>query len=235
MKRLRNLRRLLPSRSGLAMTEFALGAPFLLMAGLWGTEVANYALVNMKIGQLAVHIADNASRVGDTSTLQNRRVFESDINDLLLGANIQAGSGVDLFEHGRVIISSVEVWDNSVHGDGDGGHSDGHQFIHWQRCLGALNANSSYGNQNQALSDGIGPEDNEVSAEAGAPVIFVEINYEYQPLISDRFLGDSSIHSIASFMVRDSRDMSGLLQHNIESPDTVADCRDYTDTSVLMN
>ena len=51
---LRNLlRRLGRSRSGVAMTEFALGAPFLLTAGLWGTDMANYALVNMKIGQLA--------------------------------------------------------------------------------------------------------------------------------------------------------------------------------------
>ena len=68
------LRRLARNRSGVAMTEFALGAPFLLMAGLWGTEMANYALVNMKIGQLAVHIADNASRIGDTSMLQDRKI-----------------------------------------------------------------------------------------------------------------------------------------------------------------
>ena len=83
MSLLRNLRRLVRNSSGVAMTEFALGAPFLLMAGLWGTEEANYALVNMKIGQLAVHVADNASRVGDTSTLQNRRVYESDITALV--------------------------------------------------------------------------------------------------------------------------------------------------------
>ncbi|NCU11664.1 MAG: hypothetical protein GXC70_05810, partial [Sphingomonadaceae bacterium] len=82
MTRLQKLARLLRDRSGVAMTEFALGAPFLLMAGLWGTETANFALVNMKVGQLAVHVADNASRVGDTSTLQNRRVYESDILDV---------------------------------------------------------------------------------------------------------------------------------------------------------
>jgi len=44
------LRALARSRSGVAMTEFALGAPLVLMAGLWGTETANYALTSMKVG-----------------------------------------------------------------------------------------------------------------------------------------------------------------------------------------
>ena len=235
MSLLRCTRRLLRNASGVAMTEFALGAPFLVMAGLWGTELANYALINMKVGQLATHIADNASRVGDTSTLQNRKIYESDIDDVLIGANIQAGTAMDLYTNGRVIVSSLEVWDNSVHGGGSGGHSDGQQFIHWQRCLGARNVSSSYGHQNQALPEGIGPEDNEVSAEAGAPVIFVEINYEYQPLISARFLGDLNISSIASFMVRDSRDLSGVMQRNPDEPDEIADCNTYTDGSELID
>lgn len=102
------LRRLLRSRSGVAMTEFALGAPLVLMAGLWGTETANYALTSMKLGQVAVQVADNASRVGDLSTLQNRKVYESDINDVLYGAQLQAG-GLKLFQYGRVIISSLQV------------------------------------------------------------------------------------------------------------------------------
>jgi hypothetical protein len=234
MNRPRFLRRLLASRSGVAMTEFALGAPFLLGAGLWGTEVANFALVNMKIGQLAVHVADNASRIGDTSTLQNRKIYESDLDDLLIGADIQAGAGIDLFRNGRVIISSLEVWDQSVHGAGGGGHSDGVQFIHWQRCLGAKNFVSSYGHQNQAKNDGMGPAGQEVTAEPGTAVIFVEINYTYQPLISSRFLGNPNISSIASFMVRDSRDLSGVMQRNDAEPDPIADCSDYTDGSELI-
>jgi hypothetical protein len=230
------LRRLLRNASGVAMTEFALGAPFLLMAGLWGTETANYALVNMKISQLAIHVADNAARVGDTSTLQNRRVYESDINDVLLGANIQGGPSIDLFEHGRVIISSVEIWDQSVHASSPGApHAPGVQFIHWQRCLGAKHAGSNFGNQNQALPDGIGPEDAEVTASAESPVIFVELNYEYQPLISSRFISNPDIRAIASFIVRDSRDKTGLLQRNVTDPDTVASCTVYSNAEALMS
>jgi len=227
------LRKLTRGTSGVAMVEFALGAPFLLMVGLYGVEMANYALVNMKVSQLALHIADNASRVGDTSTLQNRKVYESDINDLLIGANLQGGQAIKLYKNGRVIISSLEVWDQSVNGNGTGGKSDGVQFIHWQRCLGAKLATSSYGNQNQALPNGIGPTGAEVQAEPGGAVIFVELNYTYQPLISATFLGNLDIKSIASFMVRDSRDLSGIMQRNASSPDMVADCAAYTDGKEL--
>ena len=118
MTRLRNLARLLRDRSGVAMTEFALGAPFLLMAGLWGTETANFALVNMKVGQIAVHLADNASRVGDTSTLQNRKIYESDILDVFIGAQIQGGPALDLYDNARVIVSSLQVSDSPAGGSG---------------------------------------------------------------------------------------------------------------------
>jgi hypothetical protein len=225
------MRRLARSRSGVAMTEFALGAPFLLMAGLWGTEVANYALVNMKVGQLAVHIADNASRIGDTSTLQNRKIFEEDINDLLLGANIQGGGGLDLYEHGRVIVSSLEIWDQSSHCNPSGNcpsgsQSNGVQFIHWQRCKGVLSVSSNYGNENQAKPNGLGPAGQEVYASEGNPVIFVELQYDYQPLISDRFLGSTRISSTAAFMVRDHRDLLDVFKRNESTP--IADCDLFT-------
>ncbi len=73
------------------MTEFALGAPFLLTAGLWGMELANFAVTNMQVGQLTVHIADNGSRIGDTSTLTDRKIYEADINDIFIGAAVQSG------------------------------------------------------------------------------------------------------------------------------------------------
>jgi len=222
MSLLRNLRRLVRNSSGVAMTEFALGAPFLLMAGLWGTEEANYALVNMKIGQLAVHVADNASRVGDTSTLQNRRIYESDINDVIVGAQIQGGAPIGLYDNGRVIISSLEhVWDPA-------GSGVGQQYIHWQRCRGAKNVASSFGDEGDILASGMGPAGEEVTAEPGDAVIFVEINYTYQPLISASFLGSLDIHSIASFTVRDDRDLSQIYQRDPTHPDPVQSCSTYS-------
>jgi len=218
---LRKLRRLISNRSGVAMTEFALGAPFLLTAGLWGIETANFVVMNMKVGQLAVHIADNGSRVGDTSTLADRKIYESDLNDLLIGASIQGGQKMALYEHGRVIISSLET--DSASGD---------QYIHWQRCRGKQHTTSTYGNEGDGLSaqiDGMGPSGEEVVAESQDAVIFVEISYEYQPLISERFIsGDHMISTISSFTVRDDRDLSQIYQRDIGSPDEVSDCNTYS-------
>ena len=208
----RFIRRLSRGTSGVAMTEFALGAPFLLMAGLYGVEMANYALVNMKVSQLALHIADNASRVGDTSTLQNRKIYESDINDLLFGAQLQAGKALNLFDNGRVFISSVESYGTQ-------------QYIHWQRCRGAKNVTSSYGNEGASLGTvGIGPTGDEVAAQPDDAVIFVQINYTYQPLITDKVISNRDIHAIASFTVRDSRDLTQIYQRDTAKPDPVQSC-----------
>lgn len=214
-------RRLLRSRSGVAMTEFALGAPLLLTAGLWGTEEANFAMVNMKISQLAEHIADNASRVGDTSTLQNRKVYEGDINDVIYGAELQAGP-LAMYEHGRVVISSLEV-DNA----------SGNQYIHWQRCRGAAKYSSSFGNEGAGLVtpiSGMGQPGEEVYAQPGEAVIFVELVYDYQPMISERFVPIQPIHAIAAYTVRDKRDLSQLYQRDPADPDQAQGCTAYLGT-----
>ena len=206
------LSRLRRDRSGVAITEAALILPFFLAAGLWGIELANYSLTTMKAGQLAGHVADNASRIGDISTLENRRIYESDINDLLLGASLQAGPRMNLYDHGRVVISSLEV------------NAEGEQYIHWQRCMGTYNAASSYGNEGDVLPDGMGPPGRKVYALEGDAVIFVELQYEYQPLISASLVGKSAIKSIASFTVRSSRDLSQIYQIDPASPDPESTC-----------
>ena len=207
------LRRLCDSRSGVAMTEFALALPLLLTAGLWGTETAYLSMIHMRVSQLATHVADNGSRVGDTSTLEDRKIYESDINDLLLGANIQGGNALDFFQHGRVIVSSLEV------------DADGSQYIHWQRCKGVKVHPSTYGDEGDVVSaDGMGPPGEQVSAEPGDAVIFVEVAYDYQPLVSARFFGDTEITATAAFTVRDDRDLSQIYQRDPGSPDTVSRC-----------
>jgi hypothetical protein len=213
----RLIRQLRRSTAGVAMVEFALTAPFFLGAGLWGLEVANYALTNMKVSQLAAHIADNASRIGDTSTLQNRKIYEEDINDLLLGANLQGGQSLDFFAHGRAFISSLEVWDAAIHTDVT--HSDDDQFIHWQRCMGGLVVPSTYGTQNDVIPAGMGPTGAEVLALSDAPVIFVELQYDYQPLFSSMFITSTRITSTSSFIVRDNRDQSTIYKRNAATPE----------------
>ncbi len=209
-------------RCGVAATEFALCLPFILGAGLMGLEVANRAIVQTQVAQLAAQIADNASRIGDTSTLQDRKIYESDIDDLLRGAAVQGGSRLNLFEHGRVIISSLEV----VPG------SDDRQYIHWQRCAGKKNHISSYGLEGDGLSGGLpgmGPPGEEVWAFPDEAVIFVEVAYDYQSLVGQRFGMAGEIRSTASFTVRDDRDLTQIYQRDPAAPDPVASCSTYDD------
>ncbi len=166
MKRI--MQQLSRCRSGVAMTEFALSMPLLMTAGLMGLETSYLAITQMKISDAALHIADNASRIGDTSTLTNRKIYESDINDLLAGVNIASGVKVDLFEHGRVIISSLEQRP---------GTTTDEQYIHWQRCLGKKNHASSYGVEGDGLSGGMtgmGPAGTQVMALPNDAVMFVD-------------------------------------------------------------
>lgn len=215
------LRRLAESRSGVAMVEFALAMPLMLTAGMWGVETVNLAITHLKVGQLAIHLADNASRIGDTSTLEDRRIYESDLNDLLRGADIQAGAGFGFFTNGRAIISSLEVDPET-----------GNQYIHWQRCKGLKSFASDYGNEGAGLEGGLtglGPDGSELSAEPGDAVIFVEVSFDYQPLISDYFAPTTEIKSIAAFNVRDSRDLSQIYQRDPSDPDPVSDCASFSD------
>lgn len=213
------LARLLRARSGVAMTEFALSLPLLMTVGMWGTETVNFTLTNMRVSQLAMQIADNASRIGDQSVLADRKIYEADIDDLLQGASIQAGH-LDLYTRGRVIISSLEVVPGTT----------ATQFIHWQRCRGAKKSVSLYGGEGKGLDGslaGMGPATALVSASPNDAIMFVEIFYDYEPLISNIFTGTNktrTIHTIAAFNVRDDRDLTQIFQRDTLSLDIVQLC-----------
>ena len=211
------LPRLWRDAAAVAATEFALALPVFLGGALWGVETANYAVATMQVSQVAAHLADDASRIGDTSTLKDRKIYESDINDLFDGADVQAGKRLDFFTHGRAIISSLEVVPGST----------SQQYIHWQRCRGSKPWGSTYGEEGDGLDGtltGIGPASAEVTANPGEAVIFVEVAYDYQPLIAAQFIGHRTITAIASFTVRDDRDLSQIYQRDPTHPDPIAGC-----------
>ncbi len=207
------LRRLRASKSGLALTEFVLSMPLMMTASMWGFETAHQAIVQMEISQLAIHMADNASRIGDTSLLENRKIYESDINDVFVGANIQAGSKSDFLKNGRAILNSLEVVPGTVD----------QQYIAWQRCTGDLEHASTCGYQGDGYASGIDSTD-KVYAFEGEAVMFVEVAYTYQPLISDLFTTVDELTAIAAFTVRADRDLSQIYQRDPSSPDPVASC-----------
>lgn len=192
--------RLRRNRSGLAAVEFALTAPIILTVFLGGVEVANFAITKMRISQIALHVADNASRIGTDSLLTNPQISESQINDLFVGANLQA-STLDLLQHGRVILSSLEPIADP--------NTTGLYKIHWQRCYGEKNFASRYGLQGDTDLPSMGPADRAVTAPDGSAVMYVEIAYDYQPLVSARFAPGLVIHDVAAMVVRNDRDFDG--------------------------
>lgn len=217
---LRALGRLLRHRSGVAMTEFALSAPLLMTAGLWGVETANQAIVQMRINQIAVLIADNASRVGENSLLGKAEIYESDINDVLYGAHVQGGEAFDFYGHGRVILSSLEVVPET----------EDQQYIHWQRCMGELHQLSTYGHAGDGLDGslaGMGPPGEEIVAFDDEAVMFVEVAYVYQPLISSAFTAAGTLRATAAFNVRENRDLTDIHQRDAADPDPIASCDNY--------
>lgn len=205
-----------------AMLEFALAAPLLMGIGLYGVEAANRAIVQMRVNQMAVLVADHASRIGENSLLGEVEIYESDINDILLGADIQSGSHFDLLGKGRIVLSSLEVVPDT----------EDQQYIHWQRCKGRLDYQPRYGEEGDGQFSGIpgmGPAGEEIYAIPGTAVMFVEIAYTYDPLMVDLFDASEPVTAMAAFTVRNNRDLSGIHQRDQYNPDAVSDCDTYSD------
>lgn len=196
-------RRLGRDTSGLALLEFAFSMPILLTLSLSGAELANYVVTRMRISQVALHIADNAARIGAGSQLEAKKINEAQINDLLTGAGLQAGE-LGLFDNGRVIISSVEP---------DPNHS-GKSRIRWQRCKGTQASLQSQYNAGADNLAGVGPTGRTVSAPANGVTMYVEVRYLYQPIVSGAIAPSTEIKEVASMMVRDRRDTSDGTGHS---------------------
>ena len=189
-------------RRGLAMLELGFTMPMLLVMSLAGLELSAAILVRKRVHEIGRLVADNASRVSENATLQASSVRESDINDLFLGAKLEAGD-MDLQTNGRIIVSSLET------------NATGGQWIHWQRCYGALPFAPTY-RAGQGIRGrgfpGIRLGNQSITATPGDAVMFVEIAYDYTPMISAEWAGYSTQRIVAHFAmnVRDKRDLSGI-------------------------
>lgn len=185
-------------RSGVAMLEFAFALPIVLTLALSGAEITNFVITKMRLSQIALHLADNAARIGSGTQLQAKTISEADINDLITGADMQSGE-LKLLTNGRIILSSVESDPANT----------GKSRIRWQRCAGAkTNFTSGYGAQGDKKLDGVGPTNRQVSAPVDSVTMFVEVQYQYTPLIKTSLSPATTFSEIGSMMVRDRRDTS---------------------------
>ena len=114
-------RNILRDARGVALTEFAFALPILLIMTAFGLELANYVLAIKRVGDLAVLVTDNASRMGTRSAgLSIQQISEAEINDVFTGAQLQDNLP-DFERNGRIILSSLQR------------NADGGQWIAWQR------------------------------------------------------------------------------------------------------
>lgn len=204
-------RQLRSDRSGVAFVEFAFAMPVLIGVSLYGLEAANYVLACHQISQMAAAAADTASRGAST-------IDEGQINEVMLGAK-RIGERIKFAANGRIILSDLEPNDANTR-----------QYIRWQRCSGALNRNSSYGvpknGSNNTITDGsemtnvnqtnsaptngtastpttgMGPAGEQIMAQSGMAVMFVEVLYTYQPVVSAAIMGRPVIRYTSAFNVR---------------------------------
>lgn len=214
------LRRVVRDRRGVALIEFAMVMPVLLLLGLGGLELANYVSANLRLSQITMTVADNAGRVRTS-------IDEADINELMIGAK-KIGEPINFAANGRIILSDLEQRTDTTGGattittTNPNGYR---QWIRWQRCAGALAVTSSYGvplNSNGAavtdisnttnadhgavetksLITGMGPSTNMISAATGTAVMVAEVVYVYQPIVPINYLGTLTIRRLQAFNVR---------------------------------
>ena len=205
-------RRLSANRSGVALTEFAFALPILMTMCLTGAELTNYITTKQRVSQLALQLADDAARMGNGTQLAAKTVSENDINDIFIGANLQAG-GLDLQHRGRVILSSLEPLANP--------NTTSRFKIAWQRCYGAVAHASTYGTAGQTNLNGMGPAGRQVTALDDGATMFIEVYYRYKPLIGLGSLAPTSTFTeIASMTVRDRRDLTQIYNTNNATPST---------------
>lgn len=204
------LRALASDRSGTSILEFAIVLPVLATLGMYGTELAYMATVNMQVSQLAMSVADNASRLGQTdNSAVTPSVTNADIDSVMAGA-MEEGAAIDIAENGRIILSSLEQT------------STGRQFIGWQRCRGALSKKSAYGEEGTgktgAVLEGMGRGTQMVTANTNSAVMFAEVYYTYRGIFGTLFVGTPQFRQEAAFIIRDNRNLTAPNAAGSESP-----------------
>jgi len=214
----RLLGRLANDTSGVAFIEFALSLPIMTALIAGGLEAANLAVVHLRCSQIATMVADNTARVRD-------RIDESDVNNIMLGAKL-SGDGIKVLERARITVATVEDNASTPTDTTD-------QIVTWQRCKGKLNPGATLLTQGQVVTGGVGRGVNKIAPTPGNPVIFVEIYYDYTPLIpgmSAQLLGaDNVVRYTSAFSVRDRR-VQTLQNGGNLSGAQVASCSLFNDT-----
>jgi hypothetical protein len=195
------LQRLLRNSEAATLVEIALTMPLLMGLALGGVEVVNLALLHVRLNQLAITVADSASRAKQTIVGGAPQFREYDVNQVFTAAELSVDD-LDFPARGRVILSSLET------------NKWGGQWIHWQRCWGKKTYISRYGVQGIGATGlafkGMGSATTPMIAEPGSAIMFVEVAYSYTPMFLTGVVRPTTIRKEAALYVRDDRDLTKI-------------------------
>ncbi len=196
------LRQMLRDRTAVSVTEFALVLPLFMTLGMYGVEIAWMNAAAMEVSQVAIALADNASRLGQTDNSGvTPTITGADVASVLTGSK-QEGKSIGLDENGRVILSSLESHPVT-----------GKQYIHWQQCMGNLKKNSNFGkpdvtgNALAKVASGLAMGNTKITAPAGSSVMVAEVWYTHKGLFGTMFIQPITMHEQAAMIVRDNRNV----------------------------
>lgn len=186
------LKHITQDECGVAVIEFAMVLPIFIFAVFGGMELAWNAIQQQQVERIAAIAADNAARVRGA-------IDETDIYEIVAATKANNPSS-DFQANGRMIISSIQ---NNDAGNG--------QWIRWQRCYGSKTYTSKYGAQGSGKSDssikGLG-RNKTMKAPPGSAVMVVEVIFDHNPLISDKFFGKKQFRYETAYVLRDRTDLS---------------------------
>lgn len=214
VRRLRNLlRRLRRDTSAVTVIELGVSFPFLIIMSMGAMEMVNLGILHVRLNQLAISVADNASRAKQSVVGGAPMFREYDVNQVFRGAALSV-EDLNFATNGRVILSSLET------------NSSGGQWIHWQRCWGSRTYASRYGTEGTGAtgtsSAGMGLAGNKITVESPYAIMFVEIAYNYQPMFFGTVFRTKVLHKDAAMYVRDDRDLTQI--YNPAPTVTAATC-----------
>ena len=200
--------------SGLALTEFAFSLPILLILGLSGIETANFAMAHLRVSNIAVMAADGAARVRDS-------IDEADVTELLTGAKM-TGDGIEFAQNGRIILSTIEPtptgglqWIRWQRCMGALNYTNPNNATRPLTAEGTVIANgteiyradrstpsSAPSSPDSATLAAVGSGSTTIAAQPGTAVMYVEVVYQYQPIVPNSFLAGRRITYRSAFNVR---------------------------------
>lgn len=154
---------------GVALVEFAICLPFILMMMTGGIELGNSILVHIRLERSARNLADMiARRAGDFEGLSER-----ELNDMLLIT--RKGSGEDLDVDSRIIVTTLLGQDLDSDGNAE------KNVIAWQRFGGSYIAAPLILGCWNNMPNPVLAKDRQLSA--GETLFHVQITKKYDPLM----------------------------------------------------